>query len=198
MTASEVIAALESRDSQNWRQALAEAPNHREEIIPELLKILARADNPAKFVDDGDYNGHIFAMYLLAQFREVRAYPLILKFVSFPGEVILDVTGDVIPQDLAAILASVSGGDTRPLMELAENEEANQYVRSAALGALVCLVANGLKPREEVVDYFGTLLRRAVSRGADYSFEWDALVGYATDLYPENFMMISNTRSTKA
>lgn len=185
MTASGIIAALESRDSTNWRQALAEAPNHREEIIPALLEILEQADNPVKFIDDEDYNGHIFAMYLLAQFREVRAYPLILKFVSFPGDVILDVTGDVVPQDLAAILASVSGGDTRPLMELAENEEANEYVRTAALGALVCLVASGLKPREEVVDYLGTLLRRALSLGAGYSFIWDGLVGYATDLYPE-------------
>jgi hypothetical protein len=185
MTVSEIIGALESRDSTNWRQALATAPGHREEIIPALLDILGRAEDPAKFIDDEDYNGHIFAMYLLAQFREVRAYPLILKFVSTPGDVILDVTGDVVPQDLAAILASVSGGDTQPLMELAENEEANEYVRMAALGALVCLVASGLKPREEVVDYFGTLLRQALSRGEDHSFMWDGLVGYATDLYPE-------------
>ena len=29
------------------------------------------------------------------------------------------------------------------------------------------------------------MLRQALSRGEDYSFVWDGLVGYATDLYPE-------------
>ena len=43
---------------------------------------------------------HIYAMYLLAQFREPRAYPLIVEFFSIPGDIALDTTGDVATEDL--------------------------------------------------------------------------------------------------
>ena len=30
----------------------------------------------------GDYMAHLYAMFLLAQFRETRAYPLVVRFAS--------------------------------------------------------------------------------------------------------------------
>ena len=42
---------------------------------------------------------HIYAMYLLAQFREPRAYPLIVEFFSIPGDIALDTTGDVATEE---------------------------------------------------------------------------------------------------
>jgi hypothetical protein len=72
----------------------AEAVAHRDEITPELLKILESvAENPDAYGTDGDYFGHIFAMFLLAKFREIRAYPLLLRIASLPGETVLPVTG---------------------------------------------------------------------------------------------------------
>ena len=54
---------------------------------------------------------HIYAMFLLAQFREKRAYPLIVDFFSAPGDIAAEATGDVVTEYLSRILASVCGGD---------------------------------------------------------------------------------------
>jgi Protein of unknown function (DUF1186) len=75
---------------------------------------------------------YISAMYLLAQFREPRAYPLIVEFFSIPGDIALDTTRDVATEDLGRILASVSCGDIRLMTALIENEHANTTWRVIA------------------------------------------------------------------
>ena len=126
---------------------------------------------------------HIYALFLLAQFREKRAYPLIVNFFATPGEMALDVTGDVVTEYLDRILASVCGGDNHLIKQLAENQEANEFVRSAALAALVCLVATGEKAREEVLAYYRTVLQSELSQHS--SFFCAEVVACAIDLYPE-------------
>ena len=54
---------------------------------------------------------HIYAMYLLARFREPKAYPLIVQFFSHHGDIVLEVAESVATGDLCRILASVSHGD---------------------------------------------------------------------------------------
>jgi hypothetical protein len=120
---------------------------------------------------------------LLAQFREVRAYPLLTQFFAIPGDRASDATGEVVTSDLCRILASVSGGDSRLMMELAENESANDYVRSAALQGLICLVVSGDKTREDVISYFQSFFRGRLPR--EYTVLWDLLALSSTDLYPE-------------
>ncbi len=66
---------------------------------------------------------------------------------------------------------------------LVENEEANEYVRAAALAGMVVSVARGEKPREEVIAYFQSLFRGKLRR--EPSFAWNALVSRSTALYPE-------------
>ena len=60
--------------------AVAEAIARREAITPELLRTLERlATNPEPFItDDGNFS-HLFAIFLLAKFRETRAQPLVVR-----------------------------------------------------------------------------------------------------------------------
>ncbi|HEY73154.1 MAG: DUF1186 domain-containing protein [Chloroflexi bacterium] len=167
------------------REALQEAIAQREQITPELLKILEYARKNTKELLAVGYMTHIYALYLLAQFREQRAYPLIVDFFSIPGEVTLDVTGDVVTEDLSRILASVCGGDTSLIKSLAENERANEFVRDAALEALLVLAAIGEMSREEVVTYYQSLFAKFERTP---SIIWSGLVGCCTDLYPEEVM----------
>jgi hypothetical protein len=46
-------------------------------------------------------------LYGLALFREVRAYPLLVRIFSRPGEFPFESAGDVVTQDFGRILASV-------------------------------------------------------------------------------------------
>ncbi len=183
MDLPDIINKLEWYDGTFPRRAVKEAIARKEQITPYLLNILEEvANDTTLLVERDDYMGHIYAMYLLAQFRERDAYPLIFDFFSIPGEVSLEVTGDVVTEDLKNILASVSYGDVSLIQALAENESANEYARAAALEAPLCLVVAGEIRREEVIEYYKSLFHGA---GREPSIFWDVLVSCCAKLYPE-------------
>ncbi|MFC1960201.1 DUF1186 domain-containing protein, partial [Chloroflexota bacterium] len=130
-----------------------------------------------------DYMAHMYAMYLLAQFREERAYAPLVNLFSIPGETVMILVGDIVTEDLGRIFASVSGGDISQMAMLAENEQANEYVRSAALRGMVALVARGEKSHDEVLAYYQSLFREKLLREED--FVWSALVSVSNELYPD-------------
>jgi len=178
-----IVTELESQDLTFPREALKVAIANRDIVIPELLAILERTIQDPQFpADHQKYMGHIYAMYLLAQFREKSAYQLIIQLSSLPGEIPDELIGDTVTEGLPRILAGVSCGDDHLIRGLAENDDVNEYVRSSALGALVTLVAAGEKSRNEVIDYFKSLFRHKLLR--EYSLVWDSLVSCSLDLYP--------------
>lgn len=183
MDIQEILQQLATNMGTFPREAVAQAIVQREAIIPELLRVLAEAQHDIENLQESDSMAHIFAMYLLAQFREPRAYPLIVEFFSVPGDIALDTTGDVATEDLGRILASVSCGDILLMTALVENEHANEYVRVAALQGLVTLVACGEQSREGVIAYLQRLFQGGLTR--DLSFVWYGLVSASNDLYPE-------------
>ena len=165
---------------------VAECIARREETTPLLLQILARlADDPEAWPDYEDRMAHIYALYMLALFREKRAYPLMVRIFSEPGEEILELTGDAVLNNGTQMLASVFDGDLSGIKALIENEHANPYMRSIAMEALVKLVAAGRLTRAEVVEYFLGLFR-TMERTPGY--QWDSLAMVCTDLWPSEFM----------
>jgi hypothetical protein len=184
MNVEEIIERLKFYDGTFPRQALKEAVARREQITPILLQILEEAAHNIEDVyEQEDYMAHIYAMFLLAQFREKRAYPLLVDFFSAPGDISLEATGDVVTEYLSRILASVCRGDVSLIKQLAENEAADEYVRNAALGSLVCLAATGQMAREDVLAYYKSLFESDLSKQPSHF--WDGLVSCCTDLYPE-------------
>jgi hypothetical protein len=182
MDLEEILSHLERNDGYFPRAAVQEAIDHRVEIVPALLGILedvARDPEPFAF-GEGRFI-HIYAMYLLAQFRETRAYPLLVQIFSAPGEMTFYLAGDLVTQDLGRILASVSDGDVGGITSLVENERANRYVRSAAMDGLVTLVVCGKRSREEVMAYFSSLFDKLARRPSQ---AWNGLVSACADLCP--------------
>jgi hypothetical protein len=175
--------AVNHHDGTFPREAVAQAIVQREAITPELLRVLAEAQHTIEHLIESDPMAHIYAMYLLAQFREPRAYPLIVEFFSIPGDIALDTTGDVATEDLGRILASVSCGDIRLMTALVENAHANEYVRVAALRGLVTLVACGEQVRDDIIAYVQGLFQGKIARSVP--FVWSGLVSASNDLYPE-------------
>ncbi len=184
MDVEEIIERLNFYDGTFPRQALKEAMARREQVTPVLLQILEEAaHNIEDIYEQEDYMAHIYAMFLLAQFREKRAYPLVVDFFSAPGDISLEATGDVVTEYLDRILTSVCCGDASLIKRLAENEAADEYVRNAALESLVCMVATGQMRREDVLAYYKGLFESDLSKQPSHF--WDGLVSCCTDLYPE-------------
>ncbi len=184
MDVTEILAELEYCRGTFPRGALEAAIANRDLMIPELLSVLETSVNDfGKLVAEPDYMLHLYAMYLLAQFREPRAYPLIVEFFSLPDGATDEAAGSLVTEDLCRILASVSCGDDSGIKSLIENETLDEYVRSAAVRALVALVACDEKSREEVISYFHELFNGGIRR--EYSVVWNNLVSCGADLYPE-------------
>jgi hypothetical protein len=127
-----------------------------------------------------------YAMFLLAQFREQAAYPLLTKFFSTPGDLCLDTTGDVVTEYLGRILASVCHNELEPIKRMIEDPAVNEYVRSACLRTLTIPVLEEKLSRDQVIDYFRDLFHGKLARDPD--FIWSALVVACCRLYPEELL----------
>jgi len=187
METAEILQEFERFTGKFARAGVEAAVERREEIIPELLRILEDTVNRAAQLDaEGDYMAHLYAMFLLAQFREARAYPLVVCFASLSGDLLDSLCGDFITENLGPVLASVCGGELAGIQSLIENEATDEWVRGAALSSLVTLVAAGQNSRDEIVSYFASLLRGKLKR--KWSHVWDTLVSYSSDLYAAELM----------
>ncbi len=169
------------------KEALIESIQNREMVTPELLTVMQKAlKDPQGVIDRDDYMMSIYAMYLLAQFREKKAYPAIIEFFLMPNERAMEIVGDMFVEDLGRILASVSGGDISLLQRLIENPDAQELIRSSAIEALMVLVYVGEKSRDEIVAYFKQLFAGKLERRK--SLVWVSLIASAVDLYPEEVL----------
>ena len=183
METAEILRQFERITGKFERAAVEAAVERREEITPEFLRILEDTiDRSEQFAAERGYMAHLYSMYLLAQFREVRAYAPIVRFASLPSGLLESLWGEFITEDLSRVLASVCGGELGGIQSLIENESADEWVRGAALDSLVTLVAAGQKCRDEIVGYFASLFRGKLVR--EWSHVWDALVSRSSDLYP--------------
>jgi hypothetical protein len=183
MEIEELFALLDQHQGSFPKDLVAEVIARREEATPRFLAMLEDIDrNPEPWLAANDRMIHIYALYLLALFRETRAYPLIVRIFSRPGEFPFELAGDVTTQDLGRILASVSGGEISGMAALIENEQANEYVRSVAMGGMVSLVTAGQRTRDEVMTYFLHLFHKLERKSGA---QWDGLAHVCTDLWPK-------------
>lgn len=183
MDMEELLARLGKHDGSFPTDLVSEVIARRDEVIPRLLGILEDVDrDPEPWLADEKGMLHIWALYLLALFRETRAYPPLVRIFSRPAEFAFELTGDVATADLGRMLASVSGGDVSGMMALIENEQANEYVRSVAMDGMVSLVTTGQRTRAEVMAYFLQLFDKLERKpGA----QWDGLANACADLWPQ-------------
>jgi uncharacterized protein DUF1186/SEC-C motif-containing protein len=186
MELQQILTSLDRNAGRYEREAVSAAIACRDEIIPALLAVLEDvARDPEPFLHDEDRIIHIYAMYLLAQFQETRAYPLLVNIFSAPGEFAFELVGDTVTEGLGRILASVSGGDASGMAALIENEDANEYVRAAAMGGLLTLCACGSLTRDELMAYFSSLFHKLQRTPG---FAWDELANSCADLCPIEVM----------
>jgi uncharacterized protein YchJ len=184
MEIDEIIEQFEWFNGKFEQEAVEAAVAHREEIIPELLRILEEIADPvqaAKLDAEGEYMAHLYAMYLLAQFRETRAYPLMVRIALLPSDLLESLFGDCVTESFGKVFASMCDGNLEGMQSIIENPAVDKWVRGAALGGLVTLVTEGIKSREEILSYFAELFHGKLADKNENV--WSELVAYSTDLY---------------
>ena len=133
--------------------AMAFADTHREEVAPHLVAAIARlADHPEADANP-DYVLHLYAMHILAAWRETAAYAPMVGLGHHSEAVVHELLGDVVTESYGRCLASVCDGDWGLLQGLAEDSAASPWARNAALDAMMTQVFEGDASRDELISY---------------------------------------------
>ncbi len=161
---SEIVAELEDDHSGEFpERVLLAARRRREEITPRLIEMLERATALARERRVPGGMGHIFAIYLLAEFQAREALPAVLEAVSLPGDASLELFEDVITEDLDRILAILAADSLEVIEGLIVNRSLNEYVRRAAARTYLLLVRDGVLTRQEAVRSLEEQLKQAIA-----------------------------------
>ena len=172
---NELLKEIEYNNGEFPEIQLKEIINRREEFIPELLEILKNAkENYDEILQKPNYFAHIYATFLLAQFKEKQSFKLIIDLVSLPNEISNDIFRDFLTEDLHKILASVCGGDTQPIKKLVEDSNVNEYVRCAAIKSFIALLGEDVISQSEVIEYYKSLFQGKLER--EFSQVWNELI----------------------
>lgn len=183
-TIKELMNSIEYNKGTFPRKEIEELIERQEESVQYLTKYLEEfKDNYEKYINDGNYMGHIYATFLLAQFKEKSLFKIFLELIKLPGEIPFDLYGDSITEDTASILGTVYDGEIDEIKDLIQDSSVNEYVRGQGAHTLLMLALNGILDRGVVVEYFKYLLDGGLK---DRNTEViTSIVCYATDLYPK-------------
>jgi len=133
------------------------AAAHWDEVAPHLVGELERvAVDPSGACEPG-YMLHLFAMFLAAQQRDVRAHAAIARIGHLPEEVLDDLFGDLLTDGVNRCLASTCGANETAIRALIEDEGASIWARIAGFSALSTRVLEGDVPAQSMLDYLATL-----------------------------------------
>jgi hypothetical protein len=179
------LKALEHARHPFPEEAIHWAMAHPAEITRPLLESLR--EPPARIMRrESSWFLNVFAMYLLAQFREKAAFEPIIDFQAAITGAEEALTEGVVTQGLGRILASLYPGDDLAIRRLIEDPEINEWVRGAAVGVYPSLLASGQTTRSEVVAYFRYLLDAGLER--ESSHVWGALALACGEIHPDGLV----------
>lgn len=160
----QIIGGLAGGTSKLPVEAILAARQHRDLIIPRLVKLLSESAVAARAGELPEGNAHFMAVFLLTEFQAQEAFPTILEAFLLPGELPFDLFGDAVTSTLARILAQFVGDRLEVIDSIIENQEANEYVRWEAAQTYEHLVRDGRMSRGEAVRRLQELLNKAVDR----------------------------------
>lgn len=182
MDIDRILSELEQNRGYFPREAVEGAIRQRETITPHLLRAIKEAtEHMQEWKDEEVPFLPVYAMYLLAQFRDQRAFPLIIELCRLPRRTLDGLLGDTTTDGLPRIIASVCDGTADSIRSIIEDSSIDEYVRGSALGSLSVLVHEGILARADVITYFADLFRGTLEQ--EYSHVWDVLASDAVDLY---------------
>jgi Protein of unknown function (DUF1186)/SEC-C motif len=161
-------------------EALESADAHRGVLVEPLLQVLERCVADPDSASEADAQLFCYALYLMAKWRETRAYQLVIRWLSLPDAASTHLSGDVSTQDGARILAAVCDGDLEPIKRLVLKRDADEFSRGVAVAALALLAVWAEVPRDIIVDYFAWLARAGLER--EPSYVWSALATESADI----------------
>lgn len=173
MEINEIVKKLKYYTPELPRETITEALKQKEKITPKLLEMLEYTkENLDKiYYEEDEFFGYNYAFFLLAEFKEQKAFPYLIDLLNKDEEIIEYILGDDYPEYLSRLLASTYNGDDEALFSIIENNEINEFVRSSTLQTFAILYLYGVKNREFIVNYFTKLLNEKSKDDDSYLYQ---------------------------
>ena len=92
---------------------------------------------------DSEYQLHFYALFLLGEFRDKKAFQTIAELVSLSPEVVDYLIGDAVISGLADVLYNTYDGDMNRLKQMIADKKVDEYVRVDALKVMGQLYLDG-------------------------------------------------------
>ena len=180
MSPDQVLIELGRDRTTHPLEALRSADAHRGVLVQPVLEVLENCVTHPDAASEEEAQLFCYALYLLAKWRETRAYPLVIRWLSLSDAASTRLSGDVLTQDGARILAAVCDCDLEPIKRLVLNRDADEFSRGVAVAALAMLAVWAEVPRDSIVDYFRWLASEGLER--EPSYVWSALATESADI----------------
>ena len=133
MNPAKMRAALSDPDGRFPEAAMQWARGHAAEATPALLALLTACAKGGD-LSDREAVGAFYALPLLAEFRESRAFPIVCALAR-NGDRIDDIFADFGAEFLPRLLVGIYGDDAKPLLDIAADPSVDATVRASFLRA---------------------------------------------------------------
>lgn len=130
-----------------------------------------------------------YALYLLAEFKEKRLYPLLMKLLNKLDINSFKFFGMGAMDKLPNIVVSVFDGDFEPLNKAIENKKVDEYTRSRLLACYSYFYDHNLITKKDLEKYLKKLVKL-------YDYQYDDIYNTILDLiiHAKIFDMIEDVR----
>lgn len=191
MTPSDIKKALSTVSGELPVSAIRAAAEQKETMMPVLLKALdAVKIREKRSCSTSKARLAVHALYLLTEFAEPQAWPEVLElFSSMSAQDNVSIGDDfdeIVCDSLSQIFATLCDGDIRPLQSIIENTSIDEYVRDAALGALVVRYVQGDLELATLTEYLHQLYKFGLEQ--ERNQVWNAWVQACFNTQPDSFM----------
>ena len=151
MTPTAIMAALEA-DGPLPREALEAAGQSRDAMVPVFLDYIDRLQS-AKIANLENLNAFTFIFFLLAEWRETRAYRPLAKLLRRDPEFLDALLGDSITEASARVMVGVFDGDLQPLFDILLDDAADSFLRAEMFDTLAIVALENLELRPRITQF---------------------------------------------
>ncbi|WP_192499021.1 DUF1186 domain-containing protein [Skermanella pratensis] len=152
MESEQIIAALKEATTVPV-EAVREATSRRDEMVPILTGVVARAADTPMAALAGEDGLLFLAVHLLGSWRATSAYRTVADLLAQDAGKIDTLLGDAVTLTIHRVMFNLFDGDPGPLMDLVENPAADCHVRRRMLDTMGMLTAAGRIERSVMSDY---------------------------------------------
>ena len=189
--------------------AVNEAIAKQVEITPILLEYIKISPSELEKIyqlqsEDSENFMWFFSVFLLGQFKEKKALPYIIEFLTNENQALVhSLMNDFLTEHLPEILAAIFDDDIEVFFNIINNKNYNESIRNAFLKATTILVMYGILDKDEMRPrYLALLTEEQIEENNDNDFIEYSLLDLADLADPflrvaiDNALVISNIESS--